>query len=208
MCNCAKRSENRSYIKKVGFEEILLSFLDPTSNEENTILYSYVAIVYLLPQETVSKLTLHEASLNKLVVFLKTASVSENCNCEHNFADLGTNVNMHGYEILMAIGALAHNKEARKLMTAQNVFIHLVNYGNRNNDPYNLELVLNAIHSLLAGDNIQAALKATGIEQLVETLTKSDTDGVRQEAIRVSEKIKALKIPPKRKLNSFSLIIN
>ena len=113
---------------------------------------------------------------------------------------------MHGFEIIMAIGSLAHNKEAKKAMTVCNVFTHLVTYAQRNSDTYHQELVLIAIHSLLAPDTVQAALSVTGLEELLDLLAASGTDGVHQEAIRVKEKLKVFKVTLKRKFTTYFFI--
>jgi hypothetical protein len=108
-------------------------------------------------------------------------------------------IRMHGFELVMAVGALAQNKVARKDMADNGVFEHLVKYGAADTDTYHQELTLTAIHSLLGHDTVPIALRVSGLLPLVDELMTSTTDGVRQAATRVSEKIKALKIPPKRK---------
>jgi hypothetical protein len=107
------------------------------------------------------------------------------------------NVCMHGYELVMAVSALAQNKEARKVMVNSGVFEHLFTYGEADTDTYHQELTLTAIHALLSQDTISIV---SNLQSLVDKLMKSTNDGVRQEAERVNEKIEALKIPPKREL--------
>jgi hypothetical protein len=101
---------------------------------------------------------------------------------------------MHGYELVMAVSSLAHHKVARKEMADNRVFDHLVKYGAADTDTYHQELTLTAIHTLLAGDTVAAAMQVRDLVTLVDRLMTSTTDGVRQEATRVSEKIKALRI--------------
>ena len=184
----------------MGLDDVIVSFLNTAENDENTILFGYVSLIYLLPNTTIQKLSINTGALNKIVNFLKTAASDKEFNVSYNFSELGEGIRMHGFEIIMAIGALAHNKEAKKAMIVNNVFTHLVTYAQRNSDTYHQELVLIAIHSLLAPDTVQAALSVTGFEALLDLLAASETDGVRQEAIRVKEKLKASKVPPKRKL--------
>jgi hypothetical protein len=68
-------------------------------------------------------------------------------------------VRMHGYELVMAVSALAQNKVARKDMADNGVFEHLVKYGAADTDTYHQELTLTAIHALLGHDTVPIALR-------------------------------------------------
>jgi hypothetical protein len=200
VCNCAKRSENRNHLLKVKLDEVLLYYLNTSNSDENTILFCYLSIMFILPSRAVEQLTISIPALRELVGFLEIAAADSagGFHCAHDFGSLG-DVRMHGYELVMAVGALAQNKVARKDMADYGVFEHLVTYGEADTDTYHQELTLTAIHTLLGQDTVPIALQVPGLLPLVDELMTSTTDGVRQEATRVSEKIKALKIPPKRK---------
>jgi hypothetical protein len=200
VCNCAKRSENRNHLLKVKLDEVLQHFVNISNSDENTILFCYVSVMFILPSKSVDQLTISIPALRKLVGFLKVAAADSagGFHCPHDFGPLG-DVRMHGYELVMAVSALAQNKVARKDMADNGVFEHLVKYGAADTDTYHQELTLTAIHALLGHDTVPIALRVSGLLPLVDELMTSTTDGVRQEATRVSEKIKALKIPPKRK---------
>ncbi len=90
-------------------------------------------------------------------------------------------------------------------MVASSVFEHLVKYGEEDSNAYHQELTLTAIYNMLAHDTIASALLVAGLQPLVDTLMKSSTDGVRQEATRVNEKIKELSVPPECKLFAYML---
>ncbi len=199
MGNCAKRSENRNHLLKVKLDETLCYFLSPSNSDEVTILYCYISILFILPTTVLEQLTVSLPAVRTLVNFLKVASTDSEFNCSHSFVSLCGGTRMHGFEIGMAVGALAHNKTARKEMATNKVFEHLVRYGVADNDTYHQELTLTAIHTLLGQETVLLALQVAELQPLIDRLMQSSTDGVRQGATRVSEKLKALKIPPKRK---------
>jgi hypothetical protein len=200
LCNCAKRSESRNHLLKVKLDEMLQHFMDISNSDENTILFCYTFAVYILNSTAVNLLTISIPAIQKLIGFLKVAAADSTGGfyCTHDFNPLG-DVCIYGYELVMAVGALAQNKVARKNMVVNGVFEHLVTYGAADTDTYHQELTLTAIHTLLRQDTVSMALRVPGLLPLVDRLMTSTTDGVRQEAERVNEKIKAVKIPPKRK---------
>jgi hypothetical protein len=200
VCNCTKRSENRNHLLKVKLDEVLQHFVNISDSDENTILFCYVSVMFIFPSKAVEQLVISIPAIRKLVGFLEVAAADSDGGFHsfHDFSPLGE-VRMHGFELVMAVSALAQNKVARKDMADNGVFEHLVTYGTADTDTYHQELTLTAIHTLLGHDTVPIALRVSGLLPFVDRLMTSTNDGVRQAATRVREKIKALKIPPKRK---------
>ena len=188
LCNCAKRAENRYRISKVKLDKVIESFLITMKNIDKIILFSYVSMIYFLPAETITVLPINTGAVKELVDLLEQAASKKDFDANYKFPILG-GVNFHGFEIIMAIDAFAHSKEATKKMIDNKVFTHLVNYAKKDINTYHQELVLIAIYKLLSPDTVEAAFTNTGLEPLLHSLTASETDGISYGAIRVNEKL-------------------
>ena len=193
LCNCGKRSENRHYIQNVGLVQILVTYLDVSSNINDIIFYGYISFVFLLPNTEIQKLQLKESRLKALVSCLEAASKHPAFRCKYLFEQLSGGVQPHCFELVMAVGALAIHDAARAMLVEMQVISHLVTYANRDNDSYHQELCLKAMHALLAKETFYTILKEKEFSKLIVKLIKSEHDGVRQEALRVGEKIRNLK---------------
>jgi hypothetical protein len=91
VCNCAKRSENRNHLLKVKLDEVLQHFVNISNSDENTILYCYVCVMFILPSKAVEQLTISIPALRKLVGFLKVAAADSagGFHCPHDFGPHG-----------------------------------------------------------------------------------------------------------------------
>ena len=196
--NCAKRSESRGYVHGDDFIQLLMYYLNTTNSDEDTMIFCYAFVLVLLPIDKIQQLVISVEAARKLLNFLKTAAKNSEFICSYEFSELHISMSIRGYQILMAIETLSQNTEGKKIMIENNVFVHLVTIGKQTTDAYYLELTLRAIYSLLDGDTVDIALKIPGFNEIIEILSESDSRTVQQEAERVSEKLKALKLPTRK----------
>ena len=180
MFNCAKRPENFHHISRVGLDDVLVTYFD--AKDENLVLFCYVSAISLLPVSSIQKLSVKSSTIYKLVMFLKLAAADEKLNVGYSFAELGEGVRMHGFEIVMAIGALAHNEKAKDIMVRNDVLAFLVDYAEKETNIYNQELALTTILDILALDTVLAATKVSKLNALLRELAASKIESMSNKA--------------------------
>ncbi len=181
-------------MQQIKLDETLRHFLDMFSYNDSALLFCYVSFAFLLPAEVIKRLTISLPAIRLLINFLEKTSENSEFYCTHNFGPFGEHVKMQGSELVVAITALAHNTTVRSEMVINSVFEYLVKYGAATDDTCNQELILIAIYALLEQNTLHSAAQVAGLALLVEKLTRSNTDGVRHVARRVSVRLETLKV--------------